>query len=157
MSKWLDLRIKVPGNNLNAVRSKIRGWPEEIAEEIFWPALEQISAEGADFIRFIILAAETETGKKRAALGGNGPGRVKTGTMFDMVGYRNRKTKNGFSSFVGWVNGRPGYAIFQELGTRNGVKAMDAISQAQEFMLMKLRELAKGQYEPSPLGFGGGE
>ena len=152
MADWLNIRVKIQGDNLDTVRSKIRGWPEKVAEEVYWPALAAIAAEGADYIRFIILDSKTETGEKRVAAGGNGPGRVDTGNMFDMVGYRNRKTKGGFSSFVGWVNGRPGYALFQDLGTKNGVKAMNAISQAQEYMLMRMLELAKGQYEPSQTG-----
>lgn len=156
-NSWLNLRVKVPANQLDTVRSKIRGWPEEVAREVYWPALQQIAASGAEYIRFIILASETETGKRRAAAGGSGPGRVDTGDMFDQVGYRNRVTAGGFSSFVGWVNGRPGYATFQELGTKNGVKAMNAIGQAQEYMLSQIRALAKGQYTGSPVGFDGGE
>lgn len=156
-SKWLNLRVKVPAKDLDAVRSKIRGWPEEVAREVYWPALQQIAANGAEYIRFIILASDTKTGEKRVAAGGPGPGRVDTGEMFDNVGYRNRVTAGGFSSFVGWINGRPGYAIFQELGTQGGIKAMNAIGQAQEYMLSEIRALAKGQYTGSPIGYEEGE
>ncbi len=137
---WINLRVKVPAQDFNRVRTKIEGWPEEVAKEKFWPALEQIGREGADFIRYIVLTAPDK----------DGGGRIKTGEMYDKVQSRAReRAGNAFSLFVGWNRGEPGYTIFQELGTKNGVIAMNSISQAQEYMLSQLRALAKGRYKGS--------
>lgn len=145
MGKWMDIRVKTEVSKFNAVRSKIEGWPKEVAQDIYFPALEQIAKDGVDFMRFIIISATTMTGAQRAAAGGNGPGRVDSGKMYDKVNYRARKrAKNGFSLFVGWVDGQPGYAIFQENGTKNGVIGMEALRQTQEYMYAEVVKLANG-------------
>lgn len=146
---WLNIRVKTEASKFDAVRSKIQGWPEEVAKEVYWPMLQEIGRQGRDYIRAIILSSTTPTGEQRARNGGNGPGRVKTGQMFDKVSSRARERKTGFSLFVGWAEGRPGYSIFQELGTRNGVIGMNAIAQAEEYMLSQLRAMAAGRYTGS--------
>lgn len=145
MSKWFDIRVKTEASKFDAVRSKIMGWPEEVAKEVYWPMLEQIGLEGKAFIQQII-ATDQNTKKFRE---GGGEGRIKSGLMYRSVKSRARERKNGFSLFVGWIDGRPGYSIFQEYGTRNGVVGMDAIGQAQEYMLSRLRAMAAGAYSGS--------
>lgn len=141
----MNIRVKTEASKFNAVRSKIEGWPKEVAQDIYFPALERIAQEGVDFIRFIILSATTMTGAQRANAGGNGPGRVDSGKMYEKVNYRARKrANNGFSLFVGWTNGTPGYAIFQENGTKNGVVGMEALRQAQQYMYSEAVKLANG-------------
>lgn len=150
MPDWFKLRIKAPARDFDAVRAKIMGWPEEVAREVYWPQMEAIAQEAREYIRFIILQKETATGQARAAQGGNGPGRVKTGKMFDLVRARVRARKQGFSAFVGWLDGKPGYAVFQELGTKNGVEAMEAIHSAREYMLSQMKALQAGRYMGGP-------
>lgn len=154
---WFNIRVKTEASAFNAVRNKIMGWPEEVAKEVYWPMLQQVGRDGRDFIRYIILDSTTPTGEERARRGGNGPGRVNTGNMYNAVSSRARERKDGFSLFVGWADGRPGYSIFQELGTRNGVVGMNAIQQAEEFMLSQLRAMAAGRYEGSSGQFNFGE
>ena len=151
---WFEIRVKTERQKFDAIRSIIRTWPEEVAREVYFPELEKIANNGKEYMRYIILSSETETGKKRANQGGNGPGRVDTGVMFDSVRARVNINKSGFSALVGWLDGRPGYAIFQEHGTKNGVKGMEAVQQAQEYMLSEIRRLkAGGKISGTPTGF----
>lgn len=144
MADWFKIRVKTERQQFNAVRSIIRTYPEKVANEIYFPQLRQIAENGKEYMRYIILASDTATGRKRAGQGGNGPGRVNTGLMYDSVRARVNQNKNSFSALVGWLDGRPGYAIFQELGTKNGVKGMEAVQQAQEYMLSEIRKLSHG-------------
>ncbi len=164
MTDWFDVRIKTEAGNFNAVRNKILGWPEHVAQEVYWPELEQIGKDTVALIRDIIEKSETETGRKRAARGGNGPGRIKSGKMYNSVTYRARKRKGGFSLFAGWIRGVPGYAIFQEHGFMHMGKAVEggepgefeadyevpginALFIAQEYMLSRVRAMAAGRFE----------
>jgi len=149
----LHIRVKTEAANLNAVRSKIRGWPQHVARTVYWPQLNRITAEGVALGQEIIRTSYTPTGKSRAARGAGEAGRIDTGNMIKSFTARNRETAGeSFSSFVGWIYGKPGYSIFQELGTRNGIVGMNAIGQVQEYMLSEIRKMAKGRFEASPTG-----
>lgn len=150
MSKWFNIRMKTEAQNFNAVRSKIMGWPIEVLDNVYRPALEGIAAGGVAYIRSVIDTSTTPTGQRRRARGEGEAGRIETGRMKQMVRARIRPRKDGFSMFVGWIDGRPGYAIFQELGTAQ-IEAMNAIPQAQEWMLSELRKLnvQGGRYQGS--------
>lgn len=152
-NKWFDIRIKTEARYFDSVRARILAWPEEVAREVYIPKLRLIAQEGVIYMRRIILESGTETGAKRKAAGGNGPGRYDTGTMYDAVSYRIRKRVKGESIFVGWTEGRPGYSIFQEHGVRGGVTGMNAIAQTQEFMLSEIRKMGRAQ--GSGTGFSG--
>lgn len=150
MSNWLGIKVKTEAAEFNKVRTKILGWPEEVAKNVYWPELEKIGREGVALIRQIILTSETTTGRERARRGGDGPGRVKTRKMYNSVTSRARERQgNAFSLFVGWIRGEPGYAIFQEQGTRTGIAAMNAVGQAEVYMLERLRAVAKGRFSGS--------
>lgn len=144
MADWANVRVKANASDFDLLRSKILAHPGKVAKDVYYPALRRISQAGVDYMRYIILTSETATGKARAGRGGNGPGRVDTGAMFDAVKMRVRERKDGFTSFVGWIDGRPGYSVFQEHGVKGGVVGMNALAQAQEFMLSEIRKLAKG-------------
>jgi hypothetical protein len=156
MTDWFNIRIKTEKPAFDAVRALIRAWPEHVADEIYFPALEQIAKNGRDYIRYIILESTTATGEARAAAGGGVPGRVDTGTMFDAVSYRIYKGNTSFSASVGWTQGTPGYAIFQELGTSRGIEGMNAIITAREYMLSEIRGM-NGTGKVSSNSFGGFE
>lgn len=144
-NNWFELRLKVPASDFNKVRVKIATWPEEVAKEVYHPQIKAIAEAGAEFIRQVIERETTPTGEARVRRGGNGPGRVKSGKMINAVRSRVRPRANGgISATAGWLTGEPGYVIFQEMGTKNGVEAMDAIGQAHEFMLSELRRVANG-------------
>jgi hypothetical protein len=153
---WADIRVKTEAKNFDAVRAKILGWPEEVAEETYYPQLEIIAQNGKAIIQDIILSSTTPTGEARRSSGGGSAGRYNTGEMYKQVRARVRKRVRGFSAFVGWLEGKPGYTIFQEHGTKNGVKGMEAVSQSREYMLSRIRALAAGRYEsPNETDFSG--
>lgn len=140
-TNWMNLRVKVPAQDFNKVRSKIEGWPEEVVNRVYWRALTAIGEEGAEFMRFIVLTAPNRTKED---------GRIDTGKMFDAISSRPRiRAGNAFSLFVGWSRGEPGYTIFQEQGVQGGVQAMNAVQQAEEYMLSQLKALAAGRYKGS--------
>lgn len=141
MPNWFDIRIKTEGTSFDAIRTIIRAWPDTVFDDTYAPALEKIAESGVEFMRFVILDSATETGIARAGAGGNGPGRVDTGTMFDSVTSKINANKGHFAALVGWLNGTPGYAIFQELGTSHGIEGMGALIQAREYMLSQIQAL----------------
>lgn len=153
MANWGSIRVKVNANDFDYVRTKIEGFPDEVSKELIEPAIRKIAAEGAEMIRQLV---ETDKNTRKYEETGI-EGRMDTKLMRNSVRYyyRNRK-KNGFSLFVGWERGLPGYAIFQEQGTKAGVRALNSIPQAQEFMLSELRKLASGNYRGSYRTFTGG-
>lgn len=154
MSKWFNIRVKTERQKFDAVRSIIQSWPEDVARDVYFPALAQIAEDGKQYVRYIILSSDTATGRARAGQGGNGPGRVDSGAMYDAVRARVNVNKGSFSALVGWLDGKPGYSIFQEQGTKNGVVGMNALGQAQEYMLSEIRKLSKtGAAKASPIGF----
>lgn len=137
---WFDIRVQTEVENRNAVRSKIMGWPEHVAQTMYWPALDQIGKDGAEFMRGIIVAED----------------RIDTWKMHNSVRSRPRqRAKDAYSLFVGWIDGKPGYAIFQEHGTRAGVVAMNSVSQTQEYMLSRIKQLAslRGRTEAGNTSF----
>lgn len=158
MSKWFDIRIQTEMENRNAVRNKIMGWPNEVAQEVYWPELQKIGRSAVAFQRDILLRSTTRTGEERAQHGGR-PGRYKTGDMYKAIRMRaNKRANNAFTLFVGWQDGKPGYAIFQEHGTKNGVEAMDSVQQTKEFILSQLQVLSRsGRVTAADTTFQGGE
>jgi hypothetical protein len=146
MANWFNIKVKTEASQFDKVRTKILGWPEEVAREVYWPELEKIGQEGVELIRFLILSNKDTKKYERTGV----PGRVDTGRMVDSVTSRAReRSGNSFSLFVGWIRGEPGYAIFQEQGTKNGVRALNAIGQAEVYMLERLRGLSKGKFTGS--------
>jgi len=145
MPDWIPIRIRTESANMNKVVARIEGYPEEATQKYFFQALQSISASAADVMRSYIEsnpAVFTPTGEARKASGGNGPGRVKTGAMRDAVKWRGGKDgKNKYSFQFGWIDGAPGYSVFQEYGTKNGVTAMNAIQYTADFVRRELRLL----------------
>lgn len=131
---WLAIRTKTEVSKYDAVRNVIQGWPEQVLYKVYQPQISQIAARGAGVIREII-RTDHNTQKEE-------PGRIKSGDMLKGVHYRVRERKKGFSMFVGWTDGVPGYSIFQEHGTKNGVRAMNSLEASREQMLSDLKALA---------------
>lgn len=150
---WLDIRVKTEARNLNAVRSRIEAWPDEVAQDIYYPAIKAIAGEGLTYMRGLIEHSRTNPsgGRKNGSYtvrGGSGQyARKRSGDMLRGTRVENRQGKKSLVSTVGWVRGQPGYAVFQEFGTKNGIVAMDSISQTTEYMRGLLQALAKGRYQ----------
>lgn len=149
---WVDIRVNAEPAALRNLKNRIMGFPEETMTKFYFQRLQSITASAVDVQKNYIAYDKrlyTETGKRRAALGGNGPGRIDTGKMVDGIKWRGRKVGKAKYQFdFGWLDGTPGYSIFQEHGTKNGVKAMDSLGYAAQFVRTELRLL-----EENPKGY----
>lgn len=145
---WMSIRISGDGKEIEKLAAAVVRKPEEIMVKYYFQQVQRIVFEARRLMLEIITRAETETGKLRAARGGNGPGRIKTKKMIDAVWARAYKNgSGGVVGTVGWLNGRPGYAIFQEHGTRTGIVAMDALRQAGDYIEREMDKLGKGGFK----------
>jgi hypothetical protein len=128
---WLGIRVKTEPAKMRYVQGRIAGFPEEAIQKYYFQALQQLAAETVDVMKNYIEYSpdvRTPTGEARGA-----KGRVKSGEMRDAIKWSGRKVGKVYRFEIGWLDGRPGYAIFQEQGTKNGVKAMESIAYALEF------------------------
>ncbi|MDL5351095.1 hypothetical protein [Microbacterium sp. zg-YB36] len=113
--------------------------------------LEDVIAEAAEDMIRILEAAWTQTGADRAEAGGNGPGRVDSGTMRDAI--RSRiltKTKDRTVGAWGWLDEFLEYFLFQEAGSEKydvqfeGMSALQgSFVQARENFRTRLREIGR--------------
>lgn len=115
--------------------------PEEIFVKYYYRELVKIVFQARKIMLGIIDTAPTKSGKK---------GRNDTGTMRKGVWARVGKSDKGrYRAEVGWLTGRPGYAIFQEHGTRTGIIAMNALQAANDYVAQEMDKLASGGYKYS--------
>lgn len=148
-------RYRTTGSDFKTLRALIYSRPGVIAEKVA-NELENIGAFAVDTMQDTIERSTTKTGAAQQAKGlRSTAGRIrgdaerkadKRGpngkSMIDSVSYkvnRNIRTsttsraKNNLSLRYGWLNGTPGYVWFQEHGTSNGVKGMNALGEADLF------------------------
>lgn len=149
----MPFKIAVSVKNLDVARAKVRTWPLDVADKVYFPALKEIANNGRDYVRYTILASSTKTGEERAGAGGGSSGRYVTGALFDAVRADVAANKDSFTARVGWTDGTPEYAIFQEYGTRT-IEGMNSIVLAREYMLSAIQALSGTGHVESP-SFGG--
>lgn len=147
---WRFIRIagdaKQAGGIYN-MAARISRAPEEIFVKYYYQQIQKIVFQARRIMLRIIDESVTEKGLQRSRKGGN-PGRVDTGTMRDKVWARAYKASNNrYRAEVGWLDGRPGYAIFQEQGTRNGIVAMNALREAGDYIEAEMDKLGRGGYK----------
>lgn len=124
--------------------------PREILVKNYYQTMLKAVFAARKLMREIIISSETETGRKRAAKGGKGPGRVKSGDMLDAVWARVVKEgDNKYVGEVGWLLARPGYPVFQEHGTRTGITAMNALQKAKDYVAREMRDAGRGGFKSS--------
>lgn len=140
MTDWLPIRIKTEPAKLRYVKSRIMGYPEEAMGKYFFQQLQMVTASAADVMKNFIM--QDKNTKKYETTGVKG--RRKTGAMIDAITWRGSKIGKGKYRFeFGWLDGRPGYAIFQEQGTKNGVRALNSLDYATNFAKQELRLLGQ--------------
>lgn len=113
--------------------------------------LEEVIAEAADDMIRILEAATTATGEARAAAGGNGPGRVDSGTMRDAIRSRVlEKSKDRTVGAWGWLDEVLDYFVYQEQGSGKfnvqfeGMSALQgSFVKARENFRRKLAQIGK--------------
>lgn len=148
MADWGAVKMGTEQSKLKYVQSLIEGYAEKSIGPRFFQFMQSMMPEAVDVMKNYLNERPnwTETGQKRKSAGGNGPGRVDTGTMRDAISWKQIPTgRKGYYRFrVGWITGEPGYAIFQEQGTKNGVKAMNAIGYTNEWLRAEIALLGRG-------------
>jgi len=146
---WIRIRVKTEPAKMKYVKGRIEGFGEEAMGKFFFQQLQSMTASGVDVMKNFISShpsVRTRSGAERKARGGNGPGRVDTGLMKDSITWKGYKiSKRRYRFEFGWLDGTPGYAIFQEQGTKNGVKAMNSIAYATAFMRNELQLLGQSR------------
>jgi hypothetical protein len=155
---WFEIRVKTEPSAMKNVVSRIEGFQKEAADKYFFQMLQSISAAAADVGRQYIASAKVSTPTGEAA---GRKGRIKSGDM--QAGFKNdggHKTGDGKYEFhFGWNDGTPGYSIFQELGTKNGITAMHALQYARQFAAAELKLRSKNakaaNFPASPTSFEG--
>lgn len=144
MTDWLPIRIKTEPAKMKHVQARIEGFPEQAVEKFLFQRLQSITAMGADVMRNYIKYERrlvTKTGLARVAKGGKYATRVDSERMVDSVKWEGRKVGNKYKFRFGWIDGEPGYSIFQEHGTSNGVVGMESLAYAMEFVRRELHLL----------------
>lgn len=151
-------RVRVTGPDFNQIRELVRTRPDQVTSEI----AEELREIGADAVREMRRTIENSTTKTGAAAQADGKrstaGRVRGRdeaaassrprvggkSMRDSVDQEVRVNRRSISLRFGWLNGRPGYAFFQEYGTSNGVPAMHALTNARLNADTKIRRVLNG-------------
>jgi hypothetical protein len=139
---WLPIRVKAEGAKRQYLRNRILGFPDEAMGKYYFQRLQSVVASGVDVMRNFITydrSVWTETGIQRAKRGGD-KGRNDTGAMVAAISWTGGKVeKHKYKFELGWLDGEPGYSIFQEQGTKNGVKAMNSLAYVMDFMRQELK------------------
>jgi hypothetical protein len=133
---WIDIRLKTEPANMKYVKGRILGYPEEVLEKYYFQFLQYVAATGADVGRQYIGSAAVST---RTGQGEGRQGRVDSGTMQKNFKWSARKDGKKYIVDIGWINGTPGYSIFQEQGTKGGIVGMNAIGYVQEWVRSELK------------------
>jgi len=136
MADWIDIRIKTEPANMKHVKARILGYPEEVLEKYYFQFLQYVAAAGADIGRQYIGSAAVNT---PTGLGEGRQGRVKSGDMQKNFKWSARKDGKRYVVDIGWINGTPGYSIFQEHGTKNGIVGMNAVGYVTDWIRSELK------------------
>lgn len=160
---WIPIRVQTEPAKMKFMKTRIETFTD-VQIKRYFQLLQYIFATYAEAMRMDIAGKDyaTPTGYARVARGGPGPGRIVTGAMIKGVKWRGRKISDSRYLFeIGWLDGRPGYAIFQEYGTKNGVKAMKILATYQRLIAEEIRLYGANRNQvrtpkmPNPSGRGG--
>ena len=137
---WLNIRIKTEPAKIKYVTGQVEAFAEQAIGTYFFQFMQKMMPEAVDVMQNYIryqAGKTTKTGK---------PGRVVTGTMWESVKWRQVSTgKKGYYRFeLGWLDGKPGYSIFQEQGTKSGVIGMNALGYTLEWLRNEVVLLGRG-------------
>lgn len=139
---WLDIRTN--GAKFNTELAKMRTSVTTAPNEIFkgyFNALHRLAWEAAHVGRQKI-ADDTRT-KKYEQTGEKG--RIDTGKMINSFWANARKEGDKkYKINLGYVAGQPGYSIFQEYGTRNGLRGVEALRAARDHFQAEVGRLGAG-------------
>lgn len=114
----------------------------------YFQELQRIAAEATELGRIQIKLATTVTGKKRAAGGSGSPGRIDSGKFYNRLKWEARSRGKGlYEVRIGWLDGEPDWATYQELGFthRSGmyVTGADALGAARRYAALEIEKLKR--------------
>lgn len=114
----------------------------------YFQRLQSIAADATELGRIQIKLATTITGKKRAAQGSGSPGRIESGSFHSKLKWEaNRRGKGLYEVRIGWLDGEPDWATYQELGFthRSGmyVVGADALGAARRYAALEIEKLKR--------------
>lgn len=134
--KWIDIRLKTEPSHMKHVRNRIFAYKDQVVEKYFFQFLQYLAATGADIGRNYIAssAVSTDTGRREGR-----QGRIKTGEMQRNFKWRVNKEGKRYNVDIGWVDGEPGYSIFQEQGVTGGVVGMNAIGYVTDWVRQEMK------------------
>ncbi|ALJ19585.1 hypothetical protein [Microbacterium sp. No. 7] len=105
--------------DVEALRGGIVAWGDRVADQVFDEA-EEIVKDAAVEAVARVHAADTKTGRERAAKGKGLPGRHETGLMAEQIReYEITRSKREFVGRWGWLRVKRDYFDCQEHGTRH--------------------------------------
>lgn len=139
---WLDIRTNGAKFNteLKKMQTSITAAPNEIYKGYFIQ-MQKLAWEAARVGRDKI-ANDTNT-KKYQRTGEKG--RIDTGKMINSFWANARKEgADRYKINLGYLSGKPGYSIFQEYGTRNGLRGVEALRTARDYFQQEARGLGAG-------------
>lgn len=114
----------------------------------YFQELQSIVAKATELARIQIKMATTETGKKRAAKSGGLPGRIESKKFYDNLKWEVKSQDKGvYKIRIGWFDGEPDWATYQELGFthRSGmyVAGADALGEASRYIELEIEKLKR--------------
>lgn len=109
----------------------------------YFQQLQSIAADAVALARIQIKLATTETGRAR---GKGSAGRVETGKFIEGIKWEGRRRGKGLYEIrIGWLDGQPDWATYQELGFKHRggmyVTGADALGTAQRYFEAELGKL----------------
>lgn len=139
---WLDIRTNGPkfATEIKKMQTSITVAPNVIYAGYF-AELQRLAWEAARVGREKIMSDRNtrkyeETGKE---------GRFDTGKMVGNFWANGRKDGDRrYKIQLGYLSGQPGYSIFQEYGTRNGLRGVEAIRAARDHFQANAKRLNAG-------------
>lgn len=119
------LNVNVSGfrqleKDTEVLKRQIMSRLDEVIMPYYFQKLQSITFRAHQIGQETIKAATTPTGAARAAAGGNGPGRVDSGEF--LAGFTldsGRKFGKIYEFNIGWLNGTPRWASYQEMGFKH--------------------------------------
>lgn len=145
----LNIRFDADDFNkdLKTLQGDLLAFKDDVAVPYYFQRLQSILARAGAVGRQQIADAVTATGIARARNGGGEPGRIESHQFIDnfkaTVGRSNGKGRYEFE--IGWLNGSPNWASYQELGFLHSsgmlVTGADALGAAERFILNEIEKL----------------
>ena len=128
------------------LENQIRSLKDEVVMPYYFQKLQSITYYATQAGKEQIRSAVTVTGAARAARGEGQPGRIKTGQFIDGFTLDNgKKVGDTYEFRIGWLDAKPDWAAYQELGFRHRagmfVTGADALGETKRYIDNEISKL----------------